>query len=569
MQLNPFQERAVTTPGHCTILACPGSGKTRVLSSRAAHLIANNELGRLCAVTFTRDAANELLSRIIDSCGKENTRRLAVGTFHSLAMAQIKRSIKGRPPRLLSEGERTALLRRCWNEHASKHTFEEVVSAIDTAKARVAETVFNDITLQRVYLGYEAILESESVMDFSDILLRAVRGMQNGSVAPLPIKWLLVDESQDMDEVQMEWILMHGRSGVEVTLVGDDDQSLYSFRHALGYDGLQNVSFALNAVDLTLPVNYRCAPNILAHAAKLIGHNTNRAAKNITAHKTVPGEIQVQRLPTRSDENELIAQTIRKHKREEWAILGRTNALLDTVEIALTEAKVKYARSGGKSVWDHSIGSVFAGLLRSVNADSWTGIANTLAFCGVSAAWINGHSRGGAGGCLERLDRAIADASDERQTKAVVALREGLASWREQLAKGRTSLVIHAVAGLLQRYCKPNQADLLEKLKKSFAENMQGTLGQRLAAIDLGSGSDKEAKKGVVQMLTLHSSKGLEFDNVWIMGCEEGNLPHTDSTEEDERRLMYVGMTRARSRLIMSSALAEGMESRFLEEAGL
>jgi superfamily I DNA/RNA helicase len=129
--------------------------------------------------------------------------------------------------------------------------------------------------------------------------------------------------------------------------------------------------------------------------------------------------------------------------------------------------------------------------------------------------------------------------------------------------------VIHAVAGLLQRYCKPNQADLLEKLKKSFAENMQGTLGQRLAAIDLGSGSDKEAKKGVVQMLTLHSSKGLEFDNVWIMGCEEGNLPHTDSTEEGERRLMYVGMTRARSRLIMSSALAEGMESRFLEEAGL
>ena len=571
MELNPFQARAVTTPGHCTILACPGSGKTRVLSTRAGHLIENNSLGRLCAVTFTRDAANELLTRILEACGKENTRRLAVGTFHSLAMAQIKRNSNSRPPRLLGEGERMALLRRCWQEHAPKHTFEEVVKCIDAAKAKVSPAAHSDIALLNVMRGYDQVLRSENAMDFSDLLLEAVRGMQNGDIKPLPIAWLLVDEAQDMDSVQMEWILLHGRSGVEVTLVGDDDQSLYSFRHALGYEGLQEVSFALNSVDLTLPVNYRCAPNILAHAAKLISRNPDRAAKNIVAHKTEPGDVLVHRLPTRNDEiDELTAAMVKgKKKKEEWAILGRTNALLDTVEVSLSMSGVPYSRSGGKSVWDQAIGGVFSGLLRSLHGDSWTGVANALVFCGVDSSWVNEHSRGTSGRCIDRLDAALNGANDERIRKILLSLREGFASWAEQSDKGRTSLVVHGVSGFLSRHCKSHQADLLKRLSESFCR-IPGTLGQRLALLSVDK-RDKPVSGAIkiVQIMTLHASKGLEFDNVWIMGCEEGNLPHTDSTEEEERRLMYVGMTRAKSKLVLSGALAEGLESRFLEEANL
>lgn len=124
LELNPFQERAVTAPGHVTILACPGSGKTRVLSTRAGYLIDNNELGRLCAVTFTKDAAGELLDRIIDTCGKENTRRIAAGTFHSLAKDQIRRNTTGRLPKLLNEGERNQVLKRCWRENDTGLKFE-------------------------------------------------------------------------------------------------------------------------------------------------------------------------------------------------------------------------------------------------------------------------------------------------------------------------------------------------------------------------------------------------------------------------------------------------------------
>src|SRR5690606_17645556 len=169
-------------------------------------------------------------------------------------------------------------------------SFDDVVQAIDAAKAKLSPPPLPDPALETILHDYQHLMESEGAIDFSDLLLVAVRKMADGEMPPLPIRWLLVDEAQDMDEVQIEWVLLHGRAGVEVTLVGDDDQSLYAFRHALGYTGLREVTFALSATETTLPVNYRCAPNILAHAAKLIAHNRDRAPKKIAAHKQVPGE---------------------------------------------------------------------------------------------------------------------------------------------------------------------------------------------------------------------------------------------------------------------------------------
>lgn len=567
MELNPYQERAVRATGHCTILACPGSGKTRVLSARAARLLANHPKGRLCAVTFTRDAAEELRSRILTSCGQDHARRLAVGTFHSLALAQIKRGTRWKPPRLLSEGERLAVLRRCWKQHAPNSSFDDVVQAIDAVKARLAPAPFADQFLEAVFHGYQELMESEGAMDFADLLLHSVRRMASGDTPPLPIRWLLVDEAQDMDEVQMEWILLHGRAGAEVTLVGDDDQSLYAFRHALGYAGLREVMFALSATETTLPVNYRCAPNILGHAAKLIAHNRNRAPKKITAHREDAGLVRVIRAPDRWAEVDQIVATIAKSSQDdEWAILARTNSILDAAELVLSDIDRPCVRTGGKSIWEHSIGSVFVGLLRSVLDDSWTGLANALSFCGIHAEWVNGHSRRSSGGCATRLESAIEQSpGDDGTRKALLRLRMGLASWRDQATKGRPMLVVHGVAAFLAEYCKPNQANLLRKLEASVVR-MPGSLAQRLCILGR---TNPNRQKPTVQIMTLHASKGLEFDNVWIMGCEDGNLPHTDSTEEDERRLLYVGMTRARHRLILSSAMEEGLESRFLEETGL
>lgn len=587
MELNSFQDRAVHTPGHVTILACPGSGKTRVLSTRAGHLIANNELGRLAAVTFTRDAAGQLLDRIMESLRPEHARRIAVGTFHSLALNQLRRNSKDRIPRLISDADRMTILRRCWKDYAPSLKLDDVIKEVDKAKASVSEYVFEDLQFERIFKAYEDALAADHAMDFNDILLRATRGMLDGTVKPLPVRWLSVDEAQDMDAVQMEWILAHGRAGVEITLVGDDDQSLYSFRMALGYDGLREISMALNSVDLTLPVNYRCAPNILAPAAKLIGHNTNRATKNIKAHKSEPGIVRVLRMADRLDEATSVTKGIlgiepgsmldcdsdalskvEIRPKGEWAVLARTNALLDEIEIVLKSAGLEVKRTGSKSIWEHGIGAVFAGVLRSVATSSWMGMANAMTFCGGNASWVNENSRANNGDVIARFDAAIQSAPNEKSRKVAISLREGYLSWSDQAQKGRVNLVVYGIVGFLANHCKDGQRKLLKLMQDTFAERLQGSILQRLNVLSR-SEKDNAAEEGVVQLLTLHSSKGLEWDNVWIVGCEEGNLPHTDSTEEEERRLMYVGMTRARQKLVMSSALSEGMESRFFEEAGL
>ena len=567
MQLNPYQEKAVKIEGHCTVLACPGSGKTRVLSTRAGHLLSTYKEGRLCAVTFTKDASNELKERILDTCGKEQASRIAVGTFHSLCMAQIKRS-QNQHFRLLGDGDRFSVIRRCWQEHESGLKLDDVVSAIDIAKAKVSTPIFKDVALQKIFDSYEQILKSEKVMDFSDLLLHAVRGMQRGEISPFPVKWMLVDESQDMDEVQLEWILLHGRAGVQITLVGDDDQSLYSFRQALGYAGLQQASKILGSVDLTLPVNYRCAPNILDHAAKLIKHNQARAYKNIQAFKTEKGKIIVDRFPTAIDEADAIASQIQNNIGN-WSVLGRTNTVLDQVEAALAVKEIPYKRIGSKSVWDRPISSCFAGLLRSVCSESWTGIANAMAFCQIDSAWINNFSKTSSGSCIKRLNQAIELEQDELYTKrkkVILSLHNGLSTWRSQEELGRTSLAIYGVATFLTAYCKPSEADLLKGLAE-FLCRLKGSLSSRLNF--LSRSKNKSTEDDVVQIMTLHASKGLEFDNVWIIGCNEGKLPHSDSSEEEERRLMYVGMTRAKKLLVISGDIEGGLASRFIEEAGL
>ena len=570
MELNPFQQRAVTTPGHITVLACPGSGKTRVLSTRAAHLINEHELGRLCAVTFTRDAANELRTRILESCGPQHARRLAVGTFHSLALEQLRRGTSGRIPRLLNEGERLGIIKGAWKSLAPKHTLEEILREIDVCKTHVDGYVFQDENIEMVYRSYEETLKADHTMDFSDILLLAVRGMRNRTLNPLPVKFMLVDEGQDMDNVQKEWILEHGRNNTQITLVGDDDQSLYSFRMALGYKGLVDVTQSLSAIELTLPVNYRCAPNILGHAAKLIRHNENRANKNIKAHKEIPGKIEVKRYPRRTDEGTEIAKFLAAlSPMGQWAILARTNGMLDEIEMCLSAQGISSQRSGGKSFWEHGVGLTILSLLRSVNTNTWLGASQALGYCGLSVTWLNSFGTK-QGNCIDKLTQALDEAPDDHARKKVLALREGMISWQYQASKNRVNLAICGVLDFIRDNSRESLKKPVDSVKNSLtAKHVVGTLGQRIARLQMAPSNEDEVQSGVVQLLTLHSSKGLEFDNVWIIGCEEGNLPHTDSTEEEERRLMYVGMTRARSQLIISSAMDEGMESRFLEESGL
>ena len=572
VQLNPYQCRAIAVSGHCTILACPGSGKTTVLAKRASNLLLNEPNGRLFAVTFTKDAASDLKKRILAEClGAGN--RIVVGTFHSLAYSQLKSYL--RPlPKLINDGSRRALLRRCYVQHETEIPFENIASIIDDAKSRLGVPVFKDEGVQNIYAEYCDILKSENAMDFSDIILMAVRMMHERPETRLPGRWMLADELQDMDNGQMEWLLSHGRNGVEITGVGDDDQSLYSFRSALGYEGLNTVTAQLSSTEMTLPINYRCPPNILGCAAKLIWHNKERADKKIAAHKTVDGEFHILRCADRFDEFDRMVQKIMAHKND-WAVLARTNTILDSAEVALVGAGISCIRVGGKSIWEYSIGSVFMGLMRSVVDDSWTGVANVLVQFGLRSTLINQHSKDTTeteSGCIDRLyslKMMIEERkdSDSSASKAVNALYHGFLAWNKCERKGMANLIIYGIAEHLSSVCKnEKQLKFLETLKSAVLK-IPGSLKQKLTLIGMNLPDTREPP--YVQLMTVHGSKGLEFENVWIMAVEEGNLPHTDAREEDERRLLYVGMTRTKNRLILSSSIEDGMESRFLFEAGL
>jgi superfamily I DNA/RNA helicase len=569
VELNPYQERAVVANGHCTVLACPGSGKTRVLAARAAHLLGTNERGRLCAVTFTRDAAYELKSRILSACGKTDAVRLAVGTFHSIALSQMRRNQSSGLGRLISDGERLSLIRRCWQQHAKRLPLESIVQAIDAAKSRLEWQPSECAEIEAALQSYGETLQAEGSIDFADLMLQAVRDIQSKAMPPLSIRWLLVDEAQDMDAVQMEWVKAHADHGIEITLVGDDDQSLYSFRHAMGYEGLRHISEYLSSTVMSLPINYRCPENILQHANRLIAHNADRAPKNVEAFRKSPGVVDVIRLSDRWSEADLIASRIQAEDANvKWAILGRTNSILDWVEVAFADRDASYYRKGGKSVWDKSVGSTLLGLLRSVADGSWTGVANALFFCGMAPRLVNELSRIQGNTCHERLNQIVAEhqpsMSSGNDAMLLMSLRDGLHDWAAQDQRDRSALVIHAVTAWLADRTTEENGSLLRRLEGILCR-LNGGLSARLmkASYRTKAGSEGTA------IMTLHAVKGLEFPNVWILGTEEGNLPHSDSTPDEERRLFYVGMTRSKNRLIVSSAAKEGSASRFIAEAGM
>jgi superfamily I DNA/RNA helicase len=501
---------------------------------------------------------------------KANSSRLAVGTFHSIALGQIRRNNLHGLGRLISEGERLSLIRRCWKQHAKRHSLESVIQAIDASKSRVDWKPSESPSIMAALATYGELLKAEGAIDFADLMLKAVRDMHSKSMPPLSVRWLLVDEAQDMDEIQIEWVKIHARQGIDVTLVGDDDQSLYSFRHATGYAGLLHISEFLSSAIISLPINYRSPDNIVQHANRLISHNVNRAPKSIEANRKTPGAINVMRVADRWSEAELIASRIGSDEDiDSWAILGRTNSILDKVEIAFVERTLPYIRLGGKSVWEKTVGSTLLGLLHSVAAGTWTGIANTLFYCGMAPTVVNDISliRPEILG-IERLDAIIQnhlgsiDSSADRDL--LIALHIAMRGWDQQARLDRPVLVIHAVTAWLAGRAAGEDASLLQRLEGILCR-MTGRLLNRLVTVQ----SRRQSLNGGAAIMTMHAAKGLEFPNVWILGAEEGSLPHADATEEEERRLFYVGMTRTKGQLIVSSAADEGPVSRFVAEADL
>jgi DNA helicase-2/ATP-dependent DNA helicase PcrA len=625
--LNSEQLQAVTLPPqHSLILAGAGSGKTRVLTTRIAWLIQTGQVepAGVLAVTFTNKAAREMLARL-GGMLPINTRGMWIGTFHGLANRLLRAHWRdANLPQLfqiLDSADQLAAIKRllkALNVDDEKFPPRELQHFINGQKEAglrpQAVEAWDDYTRRRValYQEYESQCQREGVVDFAELLLRSYELLERNE--PLRkhyqrrFRHILVDEFQDTNRLQYRWLKQFADEGREggaaMFCVGDDDQSIYRFRGAeVGNMRDFEREFRVANV-IRLEQNYRSHGNILDAANAIIRNNSNRLGKNLWTEQGEGEPIRVFEGFADLDEARWVVEEIQQLVREgmsrsDIALLYRSNAQSRVLEHQLFSSGIAYRVYGGLRFFERQeIKHALAYLRLIANPDDDTSFSRVVNFPtrGIGARSIetvadaartfNGslystvpHLSGKPGTVLAAFVRMI---EDMRRDTARLSLPE---------------LVDHVLdtSGLRTHYRNEKEGqDRLENLDElmNAAANFVSEVGlpeeptdhallaDFLAHASLEAG-DHQADAGAdaVQLMTVHSAKGLEFDVVFVTGLEEGLFPHENSILEadgleEERRLMYVAVTRARQRLYLSFAQSRmlhgqsryNLKSRFLEE---
>jgi DNA helicase-2/ATP-dependent DNA helicase PcrA len=617
--LNPPQHAAVTLPPqHALILAGAGSGKTRVLTTRIAWLIQTGQAGPhgVLAVTFTNKAAKEMLLRLTAML-PINTRGMWIGTFHGLCNRLLRAHHRdaGLPQlfQILDSADQLAAIKRllkALNVDDEKFPPRDVANFINGQKEAGlrpdAVEAWDDYTRKRVelYREYEAQCQREGVVDFAELLLRAYELLQRNE----PIRQhyqsrfrnILVDEFQDTNVLQYRWLKLLAAGGACLFCVGDDDQSIYAFRGAeVGNMRDFEREFRVDNV-IRLEQNYRSHGNILDAANAIIKHNEARLGKNLWTDAGSGEPIRVYEAFNDTEEARWIVEEIKSLAaeslaRREMALLYRSNAQSRVLEHALFSAGLPYRVYGGLRFFERQeIKHALAYLRLIANVD------DDGAFLRV----VNFPARGIGARTIEQLQDAskaekvslYGTAKQGGKAAAFAALVDRLRAACDGLTLPETVEQVLEISGLRAHYRNEKEGqDRLANLDElvNAAENfvaeegnvdaegeVSGDLAAFLAHASLEAG-EHQAGEGddAVQLMTVHSAKGLEFDVVFISGLEEGLFPHENSVHEDkgleeERRLMYVAVTRARKRLYISHAQTRmlhgqtryNLPSRFFDE---
>ena len=610
--LNSEQLAAVTLPPqHALILAGAGSGKTRVLTTRIAWLVSTGQASPhgILAVTFTNKAAKEMLARL-SAMLPINTRGMWIGTFHGLCNRLLRAHHReaGLPAlfQILDSADQLSAIKRLLknlNVDEEKFPPRELAHFINAHKEqgiRAAQTeVYDDYTARRVelYKEYDAQCQREGVVDFAELLLRTYELLCRNE--PLRrhyqdrFRHILVDEFQDTNRLQYDWLkLLSGHDGaVRVTdgaclfAVGDDDQSIYAFRGAeVGNMRDLEREFGVKNV-IRLEQNYRSHGNILDAANALIKNNRGRLGKNLWTDAGAGDPIRVFEGFSDFDEARFIVDEVRElvrdgYPREQIALLYRSNAQSRVLEHQLFTAGVSYRVYGGLRFFDRQeIKHALAYLRLIANPDDDTAFSRV----------VNFPTRGIGSRSLEALQEAAHRANSSLYNAAAglsgkagasvscfIRLVEAMRA--ETAGLPLPEVIDHLVekSGLRQHYLAEKEGrERLENLDElinaatSFLQEDVDSVSNPaevdpvasfLAHASLEAGEHQAGEgQDAVQLMTVHAAKGLEFDAVFITGLEQGLFPHDNAAQErdgleEERRLMYVAVTRARKRLYLTHA---------------
>jgi DNA helicase-2/ATP-dependent DNA helicase PcrA len=625
--LNEAQQEAVQAPlGHQLVLAGAGSGKTRVLTHRIAWLVEKEHISpsHILAVTFTNKAANEMRTRI-ESILKIPAKTLWIGTFHGLSHRFLRAHWQeaGLPQafQILDSDDQFRLIRRvihALNLDEDRFPPKEAQWFINGQKEegknpdQVEPRDLSANTFIKVYAAYQDACQRAGVIDFTDLLLKTVQLLQSNADLRKHyqdrFRCLLVDEFQDTNTIQYTWLKLFAGEHNSVMIVGDDDQSIYGWRGAK-IENLQRFSKDYpNAKIIRLEQNYRSTGTILKAANALIEKNSGRLGKKLWTDGKDGDPITIYAGFNETDEAFFIVNRIRDLRQgdfslREMAILYRSNAQSRVLEEALMQFGIPYRVYGGLRYFDRQeIRDALAYLRIIANR------GDDMAFERI----INTPTRGIG-------DRTITAIRDHARISGLSLWQSMLQLVDQQLFAARTvtallsfvnlintmserttamelhkqvEYTLHA-SGLIEHYRKEkgekgltrleNLEELVNAAHQFTQEGVQDDmppLAAFLAYAALESSDEKsETHEDGVQLMTLHSAKGLEFPVVFLAGCEEELFPHYLSMNdpkalEEERRLCYVGMTRAMRKLFMTYAEVRRMHgkesyhrpSRFLHE---
>jgi DNA helicase II / ATP-dependent DNA helicase PcrA len=598
--LNPEQLRAASCLTHCLAVAAPGSGKTKMLAAKAAFLLSGN--ATVTAVTFTRDSALELRERIVKQSGAASMGRLLIGTFHSIDLlmafpakarttmgAEIlrhSRSTLKKPWSIVNEGARRGAIARAI-EAAGLGGLEsdEATALIESIKS--GHHSGPDESQRALVAAYTEVLDRHGVIDFQDILLKTNKGIATGTITPLKTDYLLIDEFQDTDLPQFTWAMEHAKAGSMVTVVGDDDQSIYGFRRALGYAGMDDFANRLSATKVVLGLNYRSHSEILSPSTALIRLNEDRMEKALVSNKGPGGHSFWERFSTAALEAKGCLSKVQESLKagETVGVLARTNKRLNEIEVELIAAQIAYTRAGGDSILKTREMMVLIAALGCLVRDDPKDVDELLAWCAVGEEDLAAlHKAFGQGVfAAERNRSAMGKVAVTDATKSLVTkLGRRIIEWRCFIETDGLPFVMKQLVPLLSEHAPDKRSlKLLQVVAEIVATPLAATLkktGQHRAdfAAQLqsirnamaGRPTDQAQQLAGVSLMTVHSSKGLEFDMVWVLGAEEGAFPDKDSAVQEERRLFYVAMTRARQHLWISCS-GKPNPSQFITEAGI
>lgn len=600
--LNPQQKLAVTTTdGPLLVLAGAGTGKTKVLTSRIAYIV-NNKLAQpfeILAVTFTNKAANEMKNRIATMIG-DVVSNIWIGTFHSIAAKILRKNAEivglASDFNIIDDDDQNRLLKQIildlqidGKKFPPKNYLYQISKLKDkmlfadqlTADYQISDNLPNFV---KVYQIYQQRLKSMNAVDFADLLLYNIEIFRKSPSQLFyyqsKFHYILVDEYQDTNHIQYQWLLQLAAKNQNICCVGDDDQSIYGWR---GADIKNILSFEKDfpkSQIVTLEQNYRSTSRILRAAAKVIANNQFRHSKTIWTDFNLGNKIFLHNFYSDYNEANTTARQIRniieknQYQASEIAILVRAGYQTRKFEEAFIQEQIPYKIIGGLKFYERAeIKDAIAYLRLTFNNN------DDLAFNRI----INSPKRGIGQATLEQLGQ-IANINNVSLFKAInfidnfsLRIRENLRffanqvlNWQQKISNEDLSELARSIldnSGYIANLEADNSQESKAKIDnlKEFINSLGNfrNISEFLEYVTLFESQQEDSSANKVSVMTIHAAKGLEFDLVYIPGLEEGVFPSSRTIEEakfitsaleEERRLMYVAITRAKKQLVLSYA---------------